>query len=422
MNKEKENSKFYLYVTGILDSPVLKSQVLGWIEVLQNQGIIFNILSCPSIPYLIKHRKRQKLIVKKFRDKLKGKIYQLNTFRSLDKFDFISPIIKAIYILFIIYREGRKKNFTHVILQTRSGINFKTFKLLKKINKKIKVVFEFRGAAPEEYLNSFSIDNIEYVKDYRIRKNYEQLIKRDADMFNLGDLIYCVSDSLKNYILNINGVAINSNKIYVVPGAADEKTFFYNQALRANKRKELCLESKRILIYTGRFKNIYHKQELIFEFAAKFTDIDQNNIFICLTPDISIANELKNRNKISDSKILIKFAKEHTEINSYLNAADIGIILRDNVPTNNVASPTKLAEYLLTGLPVIVSNHIGDYSDFIRNNDLGMVVNNKINDMINFINMYDFNSVNRLKNSEISKARFSKQANIQIIMAALNGL
>ena len=87
-----------------------------------------------------------------------------------------------------------------------------------------------------------------------------------------------------------------------------------------------------------------------------------------------------------------------------------------------MASPTKIAEYLLTGLPVIVSNHIGDYSNFIRNNDLGMVVNNKINDMINFINMYNFISVNRLENSEISKARFSKQANIQIIMTALSGL
>ncbi len=125
---------------------------------------------------------------------------------------------------------------------------------------------------------------------------------------------------------------------------------------------------------------------------------------------------------MSEDKILIKSINDHAEINQFLNVADIGIILRDDVATNQVASPTKLAEYLLAGLPVLASDHIGDYSNFIRTNDLGMVVNNHIDDMIEVISRFEFHLPNRNRNSEIAKARFSKQANLDIIKTALSGL
>ncbi|MBN1472267.1 MAG: hypothetical protein JW925_10840 [Syntrophaceae bacterium] len=421
-NKRKENTIFYLYVANILNDPIIKSQVLNWIEVLQDQGIIFNILSCPSILYLIKHKNRQKTIIKEFQSKLKGKIYQITTLRSLDKFDFISPVLKAMYILFIIYKEGRNKNITRIILQSRAGFNYKAFKILKKLNNKIKVVFDFRGAAPEEYLNSLAIDDIAQVENSLIKRKYAQLVRKYADIINFGDLIYCVSDALKSYLLNMAGVRECNNKIYAVPGAADENIFYYDSALRAKQRKELGLGLKRIIIYTGRLKSKYHKKESIFEFAAKFVGLDPSNYFICLTPDENIAKELTKSRLISEDKILIKSINNHAEINQFLNAADIGIILRDDVATNQVASPTKLAEYLLAGLPVLVSEHIGDYSDFIRANDLGMVVNNDIAEMILVINRFEIPSPNRIRNSEIAKARFSKQANLAIIKTALSGL
>lgn len=53
--------------------------------------------------------------------------------------------------------------------------------------------------------------------------------------------------------------------------------------------------------------------------------------------------------------------------------ADYGLLLREQSVTNRVAAPTKFAEYLSSGIPVIISQGIGDYSDQVVAHDLGIV-------------------------------------------------
>lgn len=65
----------------------------------------------------------------------------------------------------------------------------------------------------------------------------------------------------------------------------------------------------------------------------------------------------------------------HEEVTAILTACDTGILIREQSVTNQVASPTKFAEYLSAGLTVIISENLGDYSDFVRNNNCGTVVN-----------------------------------------------
>jgi hypothetical protein len=65
----------------------------------------------------------------------------------------------------------------------------------------------------------------------------------------------------------------------------------------------------------------------------------------------------------------------HEEILPHLRAADHGIMLREDSVTNRVASPTKFAEYLVAGLEVLSSPHIGDYPKFIERNACGRVIN-----------------------------------------------
>ena len=48
------------------------------------------------------------------------------------------------------------------------------------------------------------------------------------------------------------------------------------------------------------------------------------------------------------------------KVNAYLNAADFAFMLRERSPINTAASPTKFAEYGLTGLPVIMKDAVPD--------------------------------------------------------------
>ncbi|WP_353182884.1 hypothetical protein [Parapedobacter lycopersici] len=52
-----------------------------------------------------------------------------------------------------------------------------------------------------------------------------------------------------------------------------------------------------------------------------------------------------------------------SELGDYYRAAHYGIVLRDDIPVNRVACPTKLVEYLYYGMiPIVKSVHIGDFA------------------------------------------------------------
>ncbi len=65
---------------------------------------------------------------------------------------------------------------------------------------------------------------------------------------------------------------------------------------------------------------------------------------------------------------------KHQDVPATLAACDYGILIREESITNEVASPTKFAEYLSAGLPVLASAGIGDYSDFIRTHHCGTIL------------------------------------------------
>ena len=65
-------------------------------------------------------------------------------------------------------------------------------------------------------------------------------------------------------------------------------------------------------------------------------------------------------------------------LSAILAACDYGILIRENTVTNQVASPTKFAEYLASGLPVIISPNLGDYSAFVETHHCGIKFNGEM--------------------------------------------
>lgn len=60
------------------------------------------------------------------------------------------------------------------------------------------------------------------------------------------------------------------------------------------------------------------------------------------------------------------------EVRDILLAADYGLLIRENSITNKVASPVKFAEYLSCGLQIIISEGIGDFTSFVKENNCGI--------------------------------------------------
>lgn len=110
--------------------------------------------------------------------------------------------------------------------------------------------------------------------------------------------------------------------------------------------------------------------EEIFGFFKLLNQQNSGTFLLVLSYETEIAGKLSLKCELTENNYLCK-AIENNEIRKYLNAADAGIIMREDVPMNQVASPTKFAEYQLCGLPAILTPGVGDFSDFVVRHQTG---------------------------------------------------
>ena len=66
-------------------------------------------------------------------------------------------------------------------------------------------------------------------------------------------------------------------------------------------------------------------------------------------------------NYIKDNDSIILKNVKFEDVNNYLNASDFGLLIREDNHANNAGSPTKFAEYAMTGLQIISSPSVSDY-------------------------------------------------------------
>jgi glycosyltransferase involved in cell wall biosynthesis len=98
------------------------------------------------------------------------------------------------------------------------------------------------------------------------------------------------------------------------------------------------------------------------------------------------------------------------EVNRFLNASDIALLLREDIPMNNVASPTKFAEYLMSGLPTIISKGVYDFAETIYTTNFGIVIEDyqHIEDQ-EFNMIYNLKDLNRENIALWAKMNLSKE-------------
>lgn len=146
----------------------------------------------------------------------------------------------------------------------------------------------------------------------------------------------------------------NTQQAVVVPCTVASELFFYSNDIRNVVRAGWGVpNAKTILLYAGGLAAYQGLQRLqaCFELHSKNPNVQ----LVFVTPNIHAAKAIFPQ--YLREKILFKSA-QYKEMNGVYNAADVGILLRDPSPINNVASPTKFGEYSMTGLPVISNDTV----------------------------------------------------------------
>lgn len=156
---------------------------------------------------------------------------------------------------------------------------------------------------------------------------------------------------------------------------ASEKLFYFDPKIRSKIRGDLNLSNRIVVIYAGALLAKWHIPDIMFGLFKDWCQRDSKIHILIVTTDQALAHKFTDYYHLSSSDITIKTAT-HSEVPQYMMAADIGILIRQPHPLNRVASPTKFAEYLMTGLSVLVSTGIGDSDEIIQQYGFGAIVEN----------------------------------------------
>jgi glycosyltransferase involved in cell wall biosynthesis len=145
--------------------------------------------------------------------------------------------------------------------------------------------------------------------------------------------------------------------VAVIPCSVDLGTFRPDKAWRDQVRGELGWRDEPVLVYSGSLGSWYRLPEMLdfFDTARRYlSDLR----FLILTPQAEIAGAAVRSRRLEPHVVARKLAPD--DVPRHLAAADAGICFLGRHASKVASSPTKYAEYLAAGLPVVTNPWIGD--------------------------------------------------------------
>jgi hypothetical protein len=223
-----------------------------------------------------------------------------------------------------------------------------------------KICFDARGAYEAE-LNEYDV-----IPDEKVKSEISKL-ERKAVLES--DFRLAVSNQLVNYWKD--KFSYHSDNHVIVPCTLNGKSLIeITELKKAEIRKNLGFTiTDTVIVYSGSSAGWQSLKRLD---EAMIPLFDNNAELKLLLLTNEIPNELQVLKKYPD-RVKSKWLKSD-EVGDYLSVCDYGWLVRENTVTNQVASPVKFAEYLAAGLEVIISENLGDYSKYVIENNVGMIL------------------------------------------------
>ena len=178
-----------------------------------------------------------------------------------------------------------------------------------------------------------------------------------------------------NYRKSLMEQGVSKDKLLTAPCAVDPERFYRDCFIKKSVREELKIsESAVVGVYAGKFGGLYYEEEAFRLFKAAFDYFPTFYLLLLSPQDKSWVSKKIKQFEIPEESYAQMFLP-HEEMNKYLNAADFAFAPIRKLPVSAFQSPVKTGEYWSVGLPVILTEGIGDEALFIEKEDLGFCFN-----------------------------------------------
>jgi len=332
---------FYITYMGITE-PLQYSQVFSYLKGLSQKGISVYLFSFEKTRFLTKNN------IDRIRKELNDSKITWFFLKYHKRPQFLAKgwdVVRGM-LLSLFITVSQKIDVIHARNTMCAFIGILPLIVLRK-----RLIFDIRGFMAEEYVdaNLWSRDSLVY----KVVTGLEEYFIRRADE------IVVLNKRTKDLLLDNHGV----KNVTVLPTCVNLESFVVGET-----------PTKRFtIVYVGSIGTWYMLKEMV-DFYNVMLGLDKTATFLILSQTDKKVIE-QNIPKSIRSKIVINTVNPK-EVPYYLNSAEMGIFFIKSCFSKTASCPTKFSEYLACGLPVIINGNIGDTERVVKENRIGVVVNN----------------------------------------------
>jgi glycosyltransferase involved in cell wall biosynthesis len=230
-----------------------------------------------------------------------------------------------------------------------------------------RLIFDIRGFMAEEYVDAGTWPDGGHL--FHLTKAAERYLLKVTDGF-----VVLTERAREVLFPGSEDTDPRGRPIEVIPCCVDLRRFRTAEGdTRDRLRAELGLNGRRVVVYAGALGGWYMTEEMA-DFLVQARQQDPTTFALVLTqsPSERIDGALRRRGLSAGDYLVGKVPPE--AVPSYLRAADIALSFIKPCYSKLSSSPTKIAEYLACGLPVVSSAGIGDVDSVIEGDRVGVLV------------------------------------------------
>lgn len=236
-----------------------------------------------------------------------------------------------------------------------------------------RLVFDMRGFWADERLDG----NIWKLSNPIHRMLYRYFKRKETELYLRSDYIISLTEEAVKEFSNWPALKKAALRVQVIPCCVDLSHFSYEKIDPVKKNtleKSLgILPTDMIISYLGSLGTWYMLDEMLEFFSCLLKETPHARFLLITGDKPEIVYAKLNLFNIPSERVIVRKALRE-EVPLYVSLSEISLFFIKPTFSKKASSPTKLAEVLGMGLPVITNRGIGDCDKIIAEEKAGILI------------------------------------------------
>ena len=193
----------------------------------------------------------------------------------------------------------------------------------------------------------------------------------DRYLVRKADRVVAVTDAAREIYAEQMKSSDAANSIIVIHNNFNPERFGLEDEIRENRRRELGVENRTVLVYSGSLVPWYLFEEMA-RFCNRFQVRHPDSCSLWCSYEWDEKSKRWGQGLLQGNVQLLSLQPE--EVGGTLQAGDAGLMFLRTTMSNRTTIPIKFAEYLACGLPVVLNAGLIDPEAIVKKYRVGVVL------------------------------------------------